>query len=338
MKCIHCESDARLKDRSGGKCPKCGHRFAFEPTTDPHKVADGLFNGAIQAVSGKGELFFTERQLYWEFARALKRKQLPGCALGKKKKLVGTEPLAPPIPHSTFVGSYLAKWVDVHGRPEKLIGLPTTPPPPVPEELSSYSFDRALIVEGAELAAMLVANRFHFENNCAILSKDRRYPIGATFETVKQMLGRNPNLAVFAVHDCSANGMELASMLRTESWFPDAGVRIYDLGLRPSQIPPGERLGVPGTSPAQVGAVGIADADRAWLAAGHEVELATLRPAKLMKAAYLGFSQVSQYAGGDVWIDSGYGYYYIDSGYPIWGSGADMGGTVLDGGSYDSFG
>ena len=130
--------------------------------------------------------------------------------------------------------------------PEKLVGLPTNARRrPFPKSLASYSFDRALIVEGAELAAMLVANRFHFENNCAILSKDRRYPVGATFETVKQMLSRNPSLAVFALHDCSANGMELASMLRTESWFPEAGTRIYDLGLRPSQIPPGERLGMP---------------------------------------------------------------------------------------------
>ena len=85
-------------------------------------------------------------------------------------------------------------------------------------------------------------------------------------------------------------------------------------------------------------AFGITDVDRAWLAAGHEVELSTLRPGKLMKAAYLGFSQVSQYASDGVWIDSGYGYYYIDPGLPIWGTGADMGGTMLDGGSYDSFG
>ena len=336
MKCIHCETNSTLKDRSGGRCPKCGHAFAFEPTTDPHKVTDPLFYGAIQAVSGKGELFYTERQLWWEFNRFVKKTSAPGCALGQKKS-VGQSVVAPLVSFPEFERVYLSRWSAVHGGLEKLTFVPTAPPAPIPAELESYSFDRALIVESAAIAAMLVANRFHFENNAAILSFDRRFPAGATFDTVRGMLARNPGLAVFALHDCSIEGVGLASRLRADGWFPDASMRIYDLGLRPAQLPRSEVFGEPAAAPVEFnGAPGLTPEENRFLESGARVELATIRPAKLMKAAYLGFSQVSQYASGDVWIDSGYGFFYIDSGYGMWGPGGD--GAVLDGGSYDSFG
>jgi hypothetical protein len=338
VKCIHCETNSTLKDRSGGSCPKCGHKFAFEPTTDPLRITDPLFFGAIQAVSAKGELFFTERQLYWELARFLEKKSLPGCALGKKKP-TGAAIKAPKLTHREFSSKYLKRWVEVHGSPEKRIGLEkNAPAAPIPTELQSYSFDRALVVEDAELAAMLVKNRFHFENNCAILALDRRFPAPETLTTVLGMLQRNPNLAVFALHDCSVAGLEMAQKLRAPEWFPDLSVRIYDLGLRPGQLPARETLGQPGSAsvalPPAAGA--LSESERAWLSAGNAVELASLRPGKLMKSAYLGFSQASQYASGDAWVDSGYGYVFIGDPYPIWGGDSVTGG--MDSGSYDSFG
>jgi hypothetical protein len=215
--------------------------------------------------------------------------------------------------HSAFVLNYLNRWIKVHGRPEKLVSLENTPAAPVPTELQSYSFDRALIVEDAELAAMLVKNRFHFENNCAILSLDQRFPGPGTLQAVLGMLQRNPNLTVFALHDCSDAGAGMARQLRGPEWFPDLSVRIYDLGLRSEQLPARGVLGVDGV-----------------------VALSSLRPGKLMKSAYLGFSQASQYSSGDAWVDSGYGYYYIGDSYPIWGSSSTTSG--MDSGSYDSFG
>ncbi|MES2464013.1 MAG: hypothetical protein V4671_25865, partial [Armatimonadota bacterium] len=76
MKCLHCGSDTKLKDRkaNGGRCVGCSHRFAFEPTTDPLKVTDGLFQRCIAEVSGNGALFFTEKQLWYELNRRLLRK------------------------------------------------------------------------------------------------------------------------------------------------------------------------------------------------------------------------------------------------------------------------
>lgn len=338
MKCIHCESNSNLKERSDGRCPKCGHAFAFEPTTDLLKMTDPLFNGAIQAVSAKGELFFTERQLFWEINRFLAKKALPGCALGKKK---GPEnPVtAPLMSWSDFQSTRLSRWIAVHGRPEKLVNAtPAATAAPVPAELQSYSFDRALIVESAAMAAMLVANRFHFENNCAILSLDRKYPATTTFDTVLAMLQRNPNLAVFTVHDCTASSFQMAHTLRAPEWFPDLSVRIFDLGLRPGQLPRKGLLGDPGASqiPLPPAAEALSEAERNWLITGNRVELATLRPGKLMKAIYMGFSQASQYATGDAWVDSGYGFVYIGDPYPIWGGGVETSG--MDAGGYDSFG
>ncbi len=313
--------------------------FAFEPTQDPLSITDPLFHGAIQAVSLKGTLFFTQKQLYWELNRFLAKKALPGCALGKKKPS-GAALKAPRLLHSEFVSQYLSRWVSVHGRPEKLVGLEksTSVAAPIPAELENYSFDRALIVEDAELAAMLVKNRFHFENNCAILSLDRRFPAPETLQMVLGMLQRNPNLAVFALHDCSVAGLEMAQKLRAPEWFPDLSVRIYDLGLRPGQLPARETLGLPGSIGTELppAAGALSEAERAWLGAGNRVELASLRPGKLMKSAYLGFSQASQYSSGDAWIDSGYGYVYIGDPYPIWGSSSTT--SNMDSGSYDSFG
>ncbi|MGC4046923.1 MAG: hypothetical protein QM758_24270 [Armatimonas sp.] len=338
MKCIHCETNSNLKDRADGRCPKCGHAFAFEPTTDSLKMTDGLFNGAIQTVSAKGELFYTDRQLFWEINRFLEKKKLPGCTLGKKK--TPESAVKPPqMSWSDFQSTHLPRWVAVHGRPEKLVNAtPAATAAPVPAELQSYSFDRALIVESAALAAMLVANRFHFENNCAILSLDRKYPAATTFETVLAMLQRNPNLAVFTIHDCAAPSLNMAQTLRGPDWFPDLSVRIFDLGLRPGQLPKNGQLGFPGVAPLPLppAAEALSESERTWLSAGNQVELSVLRPGKLMKSVYMGFSQASQYATGDAWVDSGYGFVYIGDPYPIWGGGVETSG--MDSGGYDSFG
>jgi hypothetical protein len=304
-----------------------------------HKITDPLFFGAIQAVSAKGELFFTERQLYWEVARFVEKRTLPGCSLGKKKG-AQSQITRPKLSRFEFEKTYLNRWIEVHGIPEKLI-RPTPEKrtaPPIPEELQSYSFDRALVVEDAQIAQMLVKNRFHFENNCAILSLDQTFPAAPTFETVLAMLQRNPNLVVFALHDCDAEGVGMPTRLRGPEWFPDLSVRILDLGLRPSQLP---TKGVLGESiPVKDGLPAIAQAlpesDRLWLSAGNRVALSFLRPGKLMKSIYLGFSQASQYASGDAWVDSGYGFFYIGDPYPIWGPSGFTG--TMDAGGYDSFG
>jgi hypothetical protein len=369
MKCIYCSSDARYKDRQAnrGRCGACGHPFAFEPKTDPLTVTDTRFQRAIQDVSGDGAVFFTERQLYYEFNRRVARRPIwrapwgwvaagsvaagivatgvtglpwifagfAGVAVsGIISRHAGRKtPLPVRISHDTFREKYLGRWTLVHGAIEKLLpaveaprrtGAQSSEPKAQgsePPDLTAYSFDRALVTNLGETAAMLVANNFHFENNCAILSADG-YPYERA-ETILAMLRQNPQLTVFAVHDASIPGCHLPRRLREERWFPDPALRIVDLGLRPAhaqqmRLPVLE--GTPEILPAEL-QPGLTAAEAAWLAAGKRVELAALRPAKLMRSIYQGFARADLSGTADdgspgfiVWgNDPGTGVYASDS-------------------------
>jgi hypothetical protein len=183
--------------------------------------------------------------------------------------------------------------------------------------VAAYGFDRALVTDRAETAAMLVANNFHFENNCAVLSADG-YPYDVA-PTVLSMLRRNPQLQVFAIHDASVEGCALSELLRGPAWFPDPSIQVTDLGLRPRHA---QQLGLvlmrerQRTVPEAVQHLLTPD-DVQWLTTGNVAELAALRPARLMRAIFQGFARAS----GDTTGDGGGG----DGGY-VWvsDSGADI--------------
>jgi hypothetical protein len=203
-------------------------------------------------------------------------------------------PLPPLVPLDTFKRRYLRTYREVHGEaglpgllPVRVGAVPAIPRE-VPADVAAFSFDRAVVTDRWETAQMLVANRFHFEHNCAVLSVDG-YPDGIA-DTVKEMLRRNPRLTVFALHDASPGGCLLPLTLREPEWFPDPSIRIVDLGLRPGtarrqRVPalPGKRAQV---SP-RLGEI-LSPEDVAWLAAGHTAELAALRPAQLLRVVYRG--------------------------------------------------
>lgn len=199
---------------------------------------------------------------------------------------------------SEFRGTYLQRWKKVHGAIPKLVDLDASRRPTArltkEADITAYSFDRAVVTEHAPLAAMLIANNFHFENNCAILSLDG-YPFGSA-DLVRQMLRRNPNLQVFVVHDATVAGLGLAAGMRRSDWFPEATTSIIDLGLRPSQAwllrLPGHRrdaIGVPDQlrellSPRETG----------WLERGRFAEAEAIRPARLIRSIFQGFSRARQ--------------------------------------------
>jgi DNA-directed RNA polymerase subunit RPC12/RpoP len=350
MRCIYCGADSRLRDRSGGRCPRCRHRFAFEPTTDRYKVTDSQFQNAVDRVSGGGKVQFTARHLWYEFNRrwmaprfwrsrygalvgavtvgtpvllgALDVIQntvlafpLSGAVAGSVAVVVlrGVEklrpsrpPRAPRIPPDVFGNRYLARWRDVHGEvaavgllPARQAALPAMPRE-VPADVSAFSFDRAVVTDRWETAQMLVANRFHFEHNCAVLSVDG-YPDGIA-DTVKEMLRRNPRLTVFALHDASVGGCMLPLTLREPAWFPDPAIRVVDLGLRPgtarrARIP--ALAGARAQVPPRLAEILSAE-DVAWLARGHVAELAALRPEQVLRAAYRGIVAAGPGGGSDV--------------------------------------
>jgi hypothetical protein len=375
MKCIHCGTDSKLKERLDQRCKSCRRQFAFEPRKDARRITDGAFQAAIMAVSGKGEHYFTERQLWYELNRRLLKKVfwrrpwgpiagtsvvggiltvglsggaliIPGVLLGigglalgaaMSRRAASSSPQRPVLEHGAYRLVYLDVWIATHGAPEKLVREEKTDHDEsrsLPPDVTQYSFDRALVVEDSQTAAMLVANRFHFENNCAILSIDG-FPFGKrrvlwtdgnsapVRDTVMDMLRRNPQLKVFALHSASLAGCTMPGQLRDQAWFPDSGVQLIDLGLRPSHAQKMRMMSLE-ASPVQLpdAVRGALQPDEVrWLEEGNSAELAAVRPAKLMRAIYQGFARAGKIGSTDgvAGTDTGGGFF-------IWGydGGADV--------------
>jgi len=222
----------------------------------------------------------------------------------------------PAVTIEAFRSNYFRPWIQAHGPLEKLAPAEDNiasaisaidegfrdfyaPSLSAPEpDITAYSFDRALVTDSGKIAAMLVANNFHFENNCAILSIDG-YPPGLA-ETVMTMLRRNPVLTIYALHNASTGGCRLPLTLRQPQWFPDSAIAIFDLGLLPRHLQKKHWLtlqGIPQSLPEEIRRL-LTPEEIAWLEKGFQVELAVLRPARLMKAIYSGIGRSAQAKAG----------------------------------------
>lgn len=371
MKCVKCQTDNKLKDRKDntGKCKNCQHPFTFDPKlTD--SFTDPFFQHVLAGVSANNSLSFTPRQLYYFFNA---RKYVPkwkgaGCLLlvagavslilslvfGSNLLfllfplllLAGIALWVPPVQRwlrgkmarqakaeFSQVSAWLGRWIANNGKVPKLL-----PPPEkralareLSAEITAYSFDRAVICDRDEIAQFLIANNFHFENNCAVLSVSG-YPQNI-FDTVLEMLHRNPQLKVYALHDASPAGVQLVHRLRTTSrWFAERhGVTIFDLGLMPRQVMTRSMFVVQTPDSArQVAALPEAvrttlQADELkWLAEGKVVELESLAPLVLLKLLRDGIAKSRMPEADDALVVVG------DSGY--------YGGSDVSVYSVDSFG
>jgi hypothetical protein len=194
-------------------------------------------------------------------------------------------------------------WLEVHGSPEGLIVRKPTKSVARPQEsdIGDYSFDRAVICDRARTVDLLLANNFHFENNCAILSIGG-YPEGP-FQVVRTMLKRNPKLQVFALHDASVDGCQLAHQLANdESWFKGQ-VPVTDVGLRPRQAEVFRGLWRI-AEPAAMTSVGTTDAEREWLST-YALELAAIRPEQVLKRLFRAINRREASADGSSGGDGG---------------------------------
>lgn len=359
MKCIKCQTDSKYSERSGGSCPKCNHRFAFEPKSGD-LFTDPAFAAAIERVSAHDAVRFTADNLYYELARTKKGSgsskvvffflggaalflgvffslvsgsvvalvvAAPILAIFVILGLVAKPPVTPALQRHVFT-SMLDKWRSAHGVPAKLVHriAPASrkdSKKPLPQELATYSFDRAVICDRPETVDLLLANNFHFENNCAILSVTR-YPDGV-FEPVLEMLRRNPRIEVFALHDASAEGHALARTLATsEQWFRGIG-RVTDVGIlvRHAMKMRGLWQALPQPRPAAFADLGAEE--NAWLST-YTLELAAIRPEQVIKRLFRAMTQ----PGVQVTTDDG-GIFFVGGSF----GGSDAG--TSDGGG-DSFG
>lgn len=172
-------------------------------------------------------------------------------------------------------------------------------------EISSYSFDRVIVCDTAEIAQILIANNFHFEHNCAVLSIDG-YPQNI-FSTVMEMLRRNSDLKVYAFHNATPAGVSILNQLRNNpNWFLGNNLIIYDLGLFPRHVFASKNMWILKSDesarlarqiPTAVKQTLSAD-ELAWLEAGYYVELESFTPRKLLQVVSQGITKTQAIANG----------------------------------------
>ncbi|MFM7406189.1 MAG: hypothetical protein ACKO3K_05870 [Cuspidothrix sp.] len=240
-----------------------------------------------------------------------------------KVQLVNQEPLFKQIDFQ----AWLEKWQNINGVTSYLLNKPqeTLNPANINPEVTAYSFDRLVVCDSANIAQLLIANNFHFENNCAILSITG-YP-QSIFETTMEMLRRNPNLQVFAFHDCSPKGVSLIHHLRSsENWFFNSDVTIIDVGLLPRQILANKRgmfiqntasLAKKSTELPLEGCQTLSAEELAWLDAGNFIELESFSSQILIKVLRNGISGSLNLESDDSSMiligDSGNDIYMVES-------------------------
>ena len=214
---------------------------------------------------------------------------------------------------------WLQRWQRVNGTLEKLLPSPRQDalPAAIDPEITAYSFDRAIVCDSDEIAQFLIANNVHFENNCAIISISG-YP-QSIFDTVIEMLRRNADLKVYALHNANPAGVGLVHQLRTSSnWFANQQVTIFDLGISPRQILETRDMFVQQSQTMAQSARQLPDAVRqgltaeelAWLDAGNFVELESFTPQRLLRVVNYGLAQSGDPQGNDglILVDDNVGY------------------------------
>ncbi len=188
--------------------------------------------------------------------------------------------------------NWLEKWQAVNGRIEYILPSPSEEKhsPKIDFYIKDYSFDKLIVCDTTEIAQFLIANNFHFENNCAVLSITG-YPENI-FDTILEMVKQNPELKVYALHHCTPKGIGLVHHLRTsDNWFAGRDVTIYDLGLLPRQILETSDAFVKKLAECQKQAKELSPEVRQslsqeeieWLESGLFVELESFTPKKLLR-------------------------------------------------------
>ena len=332
------DNNLKDRTANNGKCRRCGHTFVFEPTSmlNRARFTDLFFAKILRNISANNTLYFTPKQFFYLLEKRSGSKQKNnqyiacGCipiAFGFFLFAVGTDigilflgilflligitffsivylisrkkrPRQSLAATPRTVKVWLQRWSQVNSVPEKLLPEPgeRSDRRSIQSDVSAYSFDRVIVCDNNAIAQMLIANNFHFEHNCAILSITG-YP-QSIFETTMEMLRRNPDLQVFALHDCTPKGLELARKLRTDpDWFRGSNIAIADVGLSPKQILAAKRdIFVRVSEECARGArnlsaeirYGLSAEELKWLEAGNFVELESFGPGQLIRILELG--------------------------------------------------
>ena len=272
---------------------------------------------SVERAGWPGGVQYTERQLYYALCRTLRplprltaRQTPPALAAGLLPALLALNrppraaglalagglavgalhllprlpfTLSPPLTDEQFARALHDERAR-HGPPPGLL------PPPAPStgvtagrepDLAAYGLPRLLICQGAAVAQMLLANRFHVELSCAVLSLEAATPLP---EPVRAMLARTPAARVYLLHDASPAGLTAATTARARLALPP-GPRLRAVGLRPAQALRLHLFARRSDAPPDVATwPGLAPRERDWLAAGWWAEVEAVPPAQLLRA------------------------------------------------------
>ncbi len=276
MKCIQCDIDNNLKDRTDhqGRCKNCNHPFAFEPTTMDAKLqfTDGFFAKALNDISANDTLYFTPQQLLYLIQKRLARKEIlatraSGILSGFVMTLFGfvlglnvfwlwfillplgiytfvsgvfMSPrrmrLAPRTISKTTLNTWLNQWQRINPSPAKLLPTPGSAPALTPAADVTAYSFDRVLVCDSVAITQLLIANNIHFEHNCAVLSITGYP-RAIFATTMAMLRRNPGLQVIALHNCSPRGIALVHELRTSpDWFLDSTPVIFDLGMLPRQI------------------------------------------------------------------------------------------------------
>jgi hypothetical protein len=126
---------------------------------------------------------------------------------------------------------WLDRWQSVHYPLHQLLSPDEEHSDWVGSSLDQLS--SVIVCDSTSMAQMLIANYFHLNHQCAIVSVTG-YP-QSTFQAI-QRSQYHSHLKVYALHDCSPKGIGLVHHLKNSpNWFQNQKVAIFDIGLLPRQ-------------------------------------------------------------------------------------------------------
>ena len=274
MKCIRCGHDSKYKDRTGRKCPSCSGQFAFEPkdgdpftdmrvqvrhrgrlgerpgplgrrapvlrgvppSSEAHARRGGARRPAVFAVASASCVailawLLQSRSLVvgwssWSCVLADLRRLRPR----RHRSSCSIEPEVRPPVEPLGAASTAARRASSSASRSRCAARPLEP------DIGDYSFDRAVICDRARTVDLLLANNFHFENNCAVLSVGG-YPQGP-FEIVRAHAQAQPEAAGLRPARRHVAGCQLAHQLANDRALVRRQVKVTDVGLRPRHAGP----------------------------------------------------------------------------------------------------
>ena len=183
---------------------------------------------SIDDVAAPGGLAYTEQQLYYEFCRHLTPRWLR-----QVRKLLYLTPV-PPVSSAQF-SAILKAYILQHGCPAGLLTAKTLSPLLMTNsapDLTSYGLSKIIICQEESIANMLLANYFHMDLSCAVLSLAAATPLP---DAICAMMARSMGACVYFLHSANLQALTLISQLRRSLDLSD-GTPLVIVGLRPRQI------------------------------------------------------------------------------------------------------